>query len=78
MTVIKSSHLQLGNDLSPIQPRWTPPNVRFEVDDIEAEWAYDAPFDYIHSRYMLCSIADWPKYMSQAFKYYIYSLQGLG
>ncbi|KAF2090021.1 hypothetical protein K490DRAFT_71705 [Saccharata proteae CBS 121410] len=30
----------LGNDLSPIQPRWTPPNVSFEVDDIEDLWAF--------------------------------------
>ncbi|GME62431.1 Methyltransferase type 11 [Neofusicoccum parvum] len=59
----------LGNDLSPIQPRWTPPNVKFEVDDIEAEWAYSAPFDLIHSRYMVCSISDWPKLVRQAFKF---------
>ena len=25
----------LGVDLSPIQPEWVPPNVRFMVDDIE-------------------------------------------
>ncbi|GME63079.1 Methyltransferase type 11 [Neofusicoccum parvum] len=56
----------LGNDLSPIQPRWTPPNVKFEVDDVEAEWAYPQKFDLVHSRYMLASIADWPRYVSQA------------
>lgn len=25
----------LGVDLSPIQPEWVPPNVRFMVDDVE-------------------------------------------
>ncbi|EOD50740.1 putative methyltransferase type 11 protein [Neofusicoccum parvum UCRNP2] len=52
----------LGNDLSPIQPRWTPPSVKFEVDDVEAEWAHSHKFDLVHSRYMLASIADWPRY----------------
>ncbi|KAF5694081.1 methyltransferase [Fusarium denticulatum] len=28
----------VGNDLSPIQPDWVPPNVKFIVDDVEAEW----------------------------------------
>ncbi|KAK1855538.1 methyltransferase domain-containing protein [Colletotrichum chrysophilum] len=27
-----------GADLSPIQPDWIPPNVRFIVDDVEDEW----------------------------------------
>ncbi len=27
-----------GIDLSPIQPTWVPPNVRFYVDDAESEW----------------------------------------
>ncbi|KAH7061285.1 S-adenosyl-L-methionine-dependent methyltransferase [Macrophomina phaseolina] len=59
----------LGNDLSPIQPRWTPPNVKFEVDDIEADWAFSAPFDFVHSRYMIASIANWPRYVQQAFQF---------
>ncbi|KAI2376329.1 hypothetical protein LOY93_000294 [Ophidiomyces ophidiicola] len=29
----------IGNDLSPIQPSFVPPNVKFVVDDVEAEWA---------------------------------------
>ncbi|RVX73473.1 hypothetical protein B0A52_03115 [Exophiala mesophila] len=57
-----------GNDLSPIQPRWVPPNVTFEVDDVESEWQYSRPFDYVHSRYMAGSIADWPRLMSQCYK----------
>ncbi|KAL3595893.1 hypothetical protein FPOAC2_10263 [Fusarium poae] len=40
----------IGTDLSPIQPKWTPPNCFFEVDDFEAEWLYTKPFDFIHAR----------------------------
>lgn len=29
-----------------------PPNVQFEVDDVENEWTYNTPFDLIHSRFM--------------------------
>lgn len=50
-----------GNDLSPIQPPWVPVNVSFEVDDCESPWPQRPPFDFIHSRYMAGSIADWPR-----------------
>lgn len=63
-----STELILGNDLSPIQPHWVPPNVVFEVDDAEAEWPDRKPFDFIHSRYMCGSIQDWPKLFEQAYK----------
>lgn len=56
----------LGNDLSPIQPRWVPPNVRFEVDDVEADWTYHQKFDYIHCRFMGIAIKDWPKLVRQS------------
>ncbi|CAK7236087.1 hypothetical protein SBRCBS47491_009516 [Sporothrix bragantina] len=46
----------LGTDLSPIQPEYVPPNLRFEVDDVEDEWVYSAPFDFIHGRYILPSL----------------------
>lgn len=59
----------LGNDISPIQPSLVPPNVKFEVDDIENEWVYAQQFDYIHSRYLACSIRDWPRLMQQVYKY---------
>ncbi|KAL2824230.1 S-adenosyl-L-methionine-dependent methyltransferase [Aspergillus cavernicola] len=60
-------HEVLGNDLSPIQPHWVPPNVVFEVDDAEAEWPDRQPFDFIHSRYMCGSIQDWPRLLQQAY-----------
>ncbi|KAK2803770.1 hypothetical protein FQN51_003000 [Onygenales sp. PD_10] len=57
----------IGNDLSPIQPSMVPPNVKFEIDDVEADWSYSAPFDFIHSRYMAMSIQDWPRLVSQMY-----------
>ncbi|OHF03914.1 UMTA methyltransferase [Colletotrichum orchidophilum] len=58
-----------GNDLSAIQPSWVPPNVKFEIDDVESEWLDDRKYDYIMCRYMLCSIGDWPKLVRNIFKH---------
>ncbi|KAJ4250154.1 hypothetical protein NW762_011967 [Fusarium torreyae] len=57
-----------GVDLSPIQPTFVSPNVSFFVDDLEAEWTYSRPFDFIYLRAMTGSIRDWPKLLNQAFK----------
>ncbi|KAI8233978.1 putative methyltransferase tdiE [Colletotrichum sp. SAR 10_86] len=56
-----------GNDLSPVQPGHVPPNVRFEVDDVEDEWTFSRPFSYIHSRVMTSSIGDWRLYLRRCF-----------
>jgi hypothetical protein len=57
----------LGVDLSPIQPTWVPPNVKFMVDDVESPWLYPQNhFDYIHSRHMVMAIRDWPRLMRRA------------
>jgi SAM-dependent methyltransferase len=58
----------VANDLSPIQPRWVPPNVHFEIDDAEADWTYSQPFDFIHCRTMAGSIKDWPKLFRQCYE----------
>ena len=60
----------IGVDLSPIQPNWVPPNIKFEVDDVEENWSYPKDhFDVIHSRFMLFgSIADVRKYFRQAYE----------
>ncbi|KAK6222051.1 umta methyltransferase family protein [Colletotrichum tabaci] len=50
-----------GIDLSAIQPEWVPPNVRFEIDDVESPWVVQEKYDYIMCRYMAASIADWPR-----------------
>ncbi|KDB27304.1 hypothetical protein H109_00881 [Trichophyton interdigitale MR816] len=58
----------IGNDLSPTQPSLVPPNLKFIVDDVEDEWGYEgSPFDYIHGRFLIASIRDWPRLIKQAF-----------
>ncbi|KIW00297.1 uncharacterized protein PV09_08187 [Verruconis gallopava] len=59
----------IGNDISPVQPTSVPPNVRFEVDDIESDWVYSANFDYIHGRYLTGSIKNWPRLLEQAYRF---------
>ncbi|GME43526.1 methyltransferase domain-containing protein [Neofusicoccum parvum] len=59
----------IGNDLSPVQPAFVPPNVKFEIDDVEEDWLYSTPFDYIHCRFMAGSLKDWPRLMRQAFQH---------
>jgi hypothetical protein len=57
----------LGIDLSPIQPSWVPPNVRFMVDDAEVSWVHPHDhFDFIHARHLASSIKDFPKLIAQA------------
>ncbi|KAK2030142.1 TAM domain methyltransferase [Colletotrichum zoysiae] len=58
----------IGNDLSAIQPPWVPPNVKFEIDDVESPWLHNKKFDYIFVRYMLVAIKDWPKLMNNIYK----------
>lgn len=57
----------IGNDLSANMPAFVPPNVKFEVDDVENEWVYDQPFSYIFCRYMAASISDWPQLIRRTF-----------
>ncbi|KAF9872754.1 hypothetical protein CkaCkLH20_09617 [Colletotrichum karsti] len=56
-----------GIDLSAVFPEFTPPNVKFEIDDLEEPWTYSQPFDYIHSRMMNSSISDWRKYIETCY-----------
>ncbi|OJJ51970.1 hypothetical protein ASPSYDRAFT_52715 [Aspergillus sydowii CBS 593.65] len=48
----------IGTDLSPIQPQWTPPNCRFEIDDYEQPWTFKQKFDFVHGRMLAGSICD--------------------
>ncbi|KAK1460630.1 hypothetical protein CCUS01_08735 [Colletotrichum cuscutae] len=59
----------LGDDLSATQPYIVATNVKFEIDDIDEEWTYTTPFDYIHSRFMSSSIADWRAYLTKCFNH---------
>ncbi|KAK4236146.1 Phosphoethanolamine N-methyltransferase 1 [Achaetomium macrosporum] len=58
----------IGLDLSPVQPRFVPPNVAFYVDDLEEDWAFNEPFDFIYGRMLAGAMTDWPKFMQRAFE----------
>ncbi|OJJ79327.1 class I SAM-dependent methyltransferase [Aspergillus glaucus CBS 516.65] len=61
----------IGNDLSPIQPSWIPPNCRFEVDDYEQPWSYSKNFDYIHGRELEGFIRDHDHVFQQALEHLV-------
>ncbi|OHW98485.1 methyltransferase domain-containing protein [Colletotrichum incanum] len=61
----------LGNDLSAIQPDWQDLSQRHrteKIDDVESEWVNDHKYDFIFSRYMNGSLADWPTYMNRVYE----------
>ena len=59
----------IGVDISPIQPNWVPPNLHFQIDDVQLPWTFEPEsFDFIHVRYMHGAIADWPALYSEMFK----------
>ncbi|RPA71499.1 S-adenosyl-L-methionine-dependent methyltransferase [Ascobolus immersus RN42] len=58
----------IGIDVSPVQPSFVPPNVRFEIDDFESPtWTYsdDQKFDFIHIRTLIGSVKDWPTFLKR-------------
>jgi len=58
----------LGLDLSPIQPEWVPPNVKFMIDDVEDEWANGPDWDFAHFRGMALTLRDLQKAVDQTFE----------
>lgn len=58
----------LGVDLSPVQPGFVPPNLLFQIDDIEEPWTYGQKFDFIYSRMMVGSLANVPRFFEQSFE----------
>ncbi|KAF6823218.1 methyltransferase domain-containing protein [Colletotrichum plurivorum] len=57
----------IGVDLSPIQPDYVFSNCSFEVDDIEKEWLWPEPFDFIFVRSMIGSFCDWKEFLAKAY-----------
>ncbi|KAJ3524835.1 hypothetical protein NM208_g11894 [Fusarium decemcellulare] len=57
----------IGVDLSAVQPHWVPPNCRFEIDDLEKDWTWSKPFDFILCRGMSGCFADVPALIQQAY-----------
>ncbi|KAK4189415.1 putative methyltransferase [Podospora australis] len=58
----------LGIDLSPIQPQWVPPNVKFMIDDAEDEWASGSNWDYAHLRGMSIVFRNLQKVIDQIYQ----------
>jgi SAM-dependent methyltransferase len=59
----------IGTDLSPIQPSWVPPNVKFELEDATNTWSWcKNTFNLVHMRYLISSIADWGALFKEAFR----------
>lgn len=59
----------IGVDQSPIQPTWIPPNVSFEIDDVNKPWMQaERSFDFIYIRTMAGSITNWPRLLHEALK----------
>ncbi|KAF6836220.1 methyltransferase domain-containing protein [Colletotrichum musicola] len=58
----------IGNDFSAIQPQWVPPNVKFEIDDVEQPWVNTSKFDFIFCRYMAASLGNWPNLMENIYE----------
>lgn len=58
-----------GVDLSPIQPASIPPNLTFEIDDLEEPWTFTQKFDFVFSRMLVGGFADWPRFFSQSLEH---------
>ncbi|KAM5523687.1 mRNA 3'-end-processing protein yth1 [Fusarium oxysporum f. sp. phaseoli] len=57
----------IGTDLSPIQPGWVPPNVKFELEDATKDWSWpENHFDLVHVRFLIGAIADWGTLFKEA------------
>jgi len=50
----------IGTDLSPIQPKWIPQNLRIQICDFESAWTLgQGSFDLIHMRNGVGSVSNW-------------------
>jgi len=48
----------------------SPPNCRFEIDDVRDEWTYPPDyFDFVHIRGLFGSISDWPALYKQVYRW---------
>ncbi|KAH7120643.1 S-adenosyl-L-methionine-dependent methyltransferase [Dactylonectria macrodidyma] len=59
----------VGTDVSPIQPLWVPPNVKFEIEDFTLDWTFpDDSADYVHMRFLYGSVPDWAALYKRAYR----------
>ncbi|CCX06764.1 S-adenosyl-L-methionine-dependent methyltransferase [Pyronema domesticum] len=60
----------IGIDLSLIQPKWIPQNLRFQASDFESEWTLGRnSFDLIHLRVGIGSVSSWETLFSRVFQH---------
>jgi SAM-dependent methyltransferase len=58
----------VGTDISPTQPSWVPPNLRFLIENCEEGWDWpEDHFDFIHMRHMVGAISNWRKLYQEVF-----------
>lgn len=57
----------LGTDLSPMQPLYVPPNLKFEIDDFNQTWTFAKKFDFIHARALMGASTNFAAVVQQAF-----------
>jgi len=58
----------IGVDLSPSQQDFVPPNLQFQIDDVNDEWTYSERFDLIFCRQLHFAVGE-QKLMRQAFNF---------
>ncbi|ETN39249.1 uncharacterized protein HMPREF1541_05472 [Cyphellophora europaea CBS 101466] len=58
-----------GVDLSPIQPNYVPPNLKFEIDDFNNDWTFTQKFDLIVGRCLVGASGNYPRLFQQALTY---------
>ncbi|KAH0430579.1 methyltransferase domain-containing protein [Colletotrichum camelliae] len=45
-----------------------PPNCKFEIDDMDKDWTWSTPFDFIFVRHMNACFASWERMLAQAYE----------
>lgn len=59
----------IGTDVSPIQPTWVPPNVKFELDDCNREWTWgENTIDFVNMRFLEGIVDDWDALFRNAYR----------
>ncbi|KAK1777729.1 S-adenosyl-L-methionine-dependent methyltransferase [Copromyces sp. CBS 386.78] len=59
----------IGTDVTPIQPTWVPPNVKFELEDCNQEWTWpDNTFDFVNLRYLVGVVTNWDTLFHNAYR----------
>ena len=57
----------VGVDLTVVDGAGAPANSEFHVKNVEEEWGFNEPFDFIHGRMIVVAITDWPAYLRRCY-----------